>query len=176
MFGRFLKREKSRLFLGTLAVVPRTDAKLYFDQNILLGRPEFFDNALLATLEEVFSLPPAVELTDPKPSDLALDVFITAFQSGEFQIIDLEWIGFPIFWRPKITVVCRLYYLKSQETKNAFSVTQKVSWHYFLSRVFSWRALSRFNKPLFDAEDMNKLLYCACHSMLNKLRKAMRGM
>jgi hypothetical protein len=81
VFGRFLKREKSRLFLGTLAVVPRTDAKRYFDQNILYGRPEFFDNSLRASLEAVFSLPPAVEITDPKPSDLALDVFVTAFQS-----------------------------------------------------------------------------------------------
>ena len=79
-------------------------------------------------------------------------------------------IGLPVFWRPKVMVACRLYYLKSQKTKSTFSVTQKMPWGELGSRQLTWRAIFRFRPP-FDAEDMNRLLYIACQSLLVKLRK-----
>jgi len=76
-----------------------------------------------------------------------------------------------LFWRPKITVTCRLYDLQSRETKHVFSVTKKMRWREFLRRQFTWRAFFNF-RPAFDAEDMNRLLNLACYAILSKLTKA----
>ena len=169
MFDRFLKREKPRLFLGTLAVVPRKDMKRHLDQWGIFQN-ESFDNTLRTTLEEIFTLPPASEITAPTSTDLGLDVLIPSFQSGDCWGLSLGDIGFPIFWRPKVTVVYRLYYLKSQKTKRIHWVTEAMPWGEFLSRQFTWRAIFRF-RPTFDAEDMKRLLYIACHALLSKLLK-----
>ena len=169
VFDRLLKREKSRVFLGALAVVPRKDMKRYIDQWGMF-QSESFDNSLQTTLLEIFALPPASEVVAPMSTDLGLDVLIPSFQSGDYWDVSLGEIGLPIFWRPKVTVACRLYYLKSQKTKSTFSVTQKMPWGEFVSRQLTWRAIFRFRPP-FDAEDMNRLLYIACQSLLVKLRK-----
>ncbi len=133
-------------------------------------RNENFDNSLHATLLEIFSLPPASEVVAPTSTDLGLDVLIPSFQSGDHWEVSLGEIGLPIFWRPKVTVTGRLYYLKSQKTKRTFSVTRKMPWSEFVSRQFTWRAIVRY-RPTFDAEDMNRLLYVACHGLLDRLRK-----
>lgn len=170
MFDKFLKREKPRVFLGTLAVVPRKDMKRYLDQWGLLQN-ESFDGSLRASLEEIFALPPASEITAPTSADLGLDVLIPSFQSGGYWNVSLGEFDLPVFWRPKVTVACRLYHLKSGKTKRTFSVTQKMPWGEFLRRQLTWQAIFRFH-PTFDAEDMKRLLYVACQSLLNKLRKA----
>lgn len=170
MFGHFLKREKPRVFLGTLAVVPRKDLKRYLDQWGLF-RNEEMDAPLRATLQEIFSLPLASEVPVPLPTDLGLDVLIPTFQSGDFWDVSLGDIGFPVFWRPRVTVVCRLYYLKSKKVKRTYSVTQKMPWGEFFGRQFTLRAVFRF-RSAYGADDLNRLLYLACHSMLGKLRKA----
>jgi hypothetical protein len=168
--GRFLKREKPRVFLGTLAVVPRTDLKRHIDQWGVF-RNEDLESPLRATLQEIFALPPASAVVAPLPTDLGLDVLIPSFQSGDYWDVSLGEIAFPLFWRPKVTVACRLYYLGSQETKRTYSVTQKMGWGEFIGRQLTWRAIFRF-RPTFGAEDLNRLVYLACHSLLVKLRKA----
>lgn len=169
MLGRFLKRERPRVYLGTVAVVPRKDIKRFLDQCAML-RDESFDTSLRTTLQEIFALPPAGEVAAATSTDLGLDVLIPSFQSGDYWDVSLGVIVFPIFWRPKITVASRLYYLKSGKTKHTFLVTQKLTWREFLSRLFTWRAFLRL-QPMFDAKDMDRLLYLACHKVLNKLRK-----
>ena len=169
MLRRFLKGEKPRVFLGAVAVVPRRDLKRFLDQWGML-RDENFDTSLHTTLQEIFALPSISDVTAPTSVDLGLDILIPSFQSGDYWDVSLGVIDFPIFWRPKVTVASRLYYLKSAKTKHTFSVTQKLGWGEFLSRVFTWRALFRF-QPIFDAKDMDRLLYLACHKVLNKLRK-----
>jgi hypothetical protein len=168
----FGKREKPRVFLGELIVVPRADFKRHSDQWGLWHYEEL-EKPLQTTLREIFSLSPASEVSDPLATDLGLDVFIPSFQSGDASSISLD-LGIPVFWiflwRPKVTVTCRLYSLQSGETKYVYSVTQKMPWREYASRLFTLRALFRF-RPLFSAEDLNHLLNLACHSLLNKLTK-----
>lgn len=170
MISRFFKRQKPRVFLGTLSVVSRTDIKRHIDQ-WGAGHNVNLDDPLHATLREIFALPLACEVSDPATSDLGLDVRIPDFQLGDYWDIALGEIGLPVFWRPKITVACRLYHLQTQKTERSFSVTQKMPWGVFLGRMFTWRALVRWRPP-FDADDMNRLLYLACHRLLDKLRKS----
>ncbi|MFZ2451744.1 MAG: hypothetical protein WAW36_14605 [Methylovulum miyakonense] len=172
---KLMTRRKPRVFLGALLVVPKTHMRKHLEQWGLVRKVEL-DGSLRASLQEIFSLPPACEVTNPKPDDLGLEVIVTSYQSGDFLDIELGEIGFPVFWRPKVTVVCRLYFLKSLETKCTFSITQKMAWNKFVARVFSWGTFSRrvvFRlDPIFDAEDMNHLLYLACHTMLKKIRNS----
>lgn len=177
MFGilrwLFRKREKPRVFLGTLVVVPRADIKRHFDQ-WGSSRCEELETPLKSTLREIFLLPLASEVSDPLPTDLGLDVFIPSFQSGDAFGVSLGDLGVPVFWiflwRPKVTVTCRLYSLTSLETKYVYSVTKKMPWREYVSRLLTLRAFFRF-RPIFSAEDLNRLLNLACHSLLNKLTK-----
>jgi len=170
----FRKREKPRVFLGTIVVVPRAGMKPRFDQWSAFQQEEL-EAPLQATLQRVFSLPPASEVRDPLPTDLGLDVFVPSFQSGDFLSLSLGDLGIPIFWvflwRPKVTVTCRLYSLQTRETKCTYSVTRKMPWREYVSRLFTLRAFFRF-RPIFSADDLNHLLCLACHSLLNKLTRA----
>ena len=168
MFGRFLRRNKPRVFLGTLAVVPRTDFKKIDEWGLLENAN--LDIELKASLVDIFSLPLASQATDPKSTDLVLDVIISNYQSGDAWSVDLGEMGFPIFWRPKVEVRSRLYYLKTNKIKHVFSAKYKMKWSSFISRLFTWRSFFRF-KPLFDKTDMELLVYQACDNLLIKMRK-----
>ena len=169
MFKKLLKREKHRVYLGALVVFPRTDIKRHFE---LLGyfQTEDLYMELTQTLKEIFFLPPSQNIKEPSDTDLGLDVIVSEFQSGVAVVISLGDIGFPLFWRPKVTVSSRLYYLKSEKTKAIFSVTEKMQWCQYIKRLFSWHSLFRF-KSLFDKNDMNHILYEACHKLLLKMQR-----
>ena len=165
MFGKWFKREKPRVFLGTLAVLPRTDLKRHIEY---AGTFQFeeLESILRATLQEAFSLTSASDVSDLRPTDLGLDIFLVSFQSGGA----LFEIYIPFFWRPKVTVTCRLYYLLSQKTKRTYSITQKMPWGEFTGRLFGVETLRL--RPPFSAEDLNRLLHLACHSLLDRLARA----
>jgi hypothetical protein len=169
----FRKREKPRVFLGTIVVVPRAGMKPRLDQWGMFQQEEL-ETPLHATLQQLFSLPPASAVRDPLPTDLGLDVFVPSFQAGDFLSVSLGDLGIPIFWvfmwRPKVTVTCRLYSLQTRETKVTYSVTKKMPWREYVSRLLTLRAFFRF-RPIFSADDLNHLLCLACHSLLNKLTR-----
>ncbi len=169
MFTKLFKREKPRVFLGNLAVVPRTSLTKVDEWGMFSS--EDLDAALRKSLIEIFSLPPASEISDPRASDLVVDVVIPKYQSGDAWNIELGDIGFPIMWRPKVEVRSRLYELGSNKTASVFSAVQKMKWRYFLPRLLTWRAFFRF-KPIFEKSEMEYLLYQACIKLLNKMNKA----
>ena len=168
VLGRIFKRKKPRLFRGTLTVLPRKDLKRHFDQAGIF-QYENLEVALQNNLQEIIRLPPASDVLTPNPTDLGLDVLISHYQSGDYWDLSLGQISIPIIWRPKVTVVCRLYYLKSNVTKREVSITKAMPWGYFVGRLLTWRAIFRF-RPMFDTEDMNRLLSIACVVLLEKLK------
>lgn len=169
MFNKILKKEKSRVYLGSLAVAPRSDLKRNLDQWGMF-KNEDLDSSLRQNLKKIFSLPSASEAHEPKSNDLVLDVVVPKFQSGDAWDLSLGDFGIPLMWRPKLTVSSRLYYLKSEKTKATFSVTEKMKLSQYISRLFTWRAVFRF-RPIFDSRDMEYLLYQACHKLLLKMQK-----
>lgn len=169
MLRRFFKKEKPRVFLGVLAVAPRTDVKRHLDEKGVFEDADL-DSTLRQSLVEIFSLAPVQTVTSPLPTDFVLDVVIPKFQSGDVWDVSLGEIAFPIFWRPKVTVASRLYSLTTQKTKATFSVTEKMKWGHYLGRIISWRAFFRF-RPVFDRKDIEFLLYQACDKLLVKMLK-----
>jgi uncharacterized membrane protein len=170
VLNKLLKKEKPRVFLGTLAVAPRADIKRHLDQWGMFNN-EDLDSSLRQNLKEIFSLPSANEVSEPKGNDLVLDVVVPKFQSGDAWDLSLGDFGIPLMWRPEVTVNSRLYYLKSEKTKATFSVTEKMKLGQYVNRLFTWRAFFRF-RPVFGSKDMEYLLYQACHKLLLKMQKA----
>ena len=169
MFRKILnKKEKPRVFLGSLSVVPRTSIKkidkwaFYKEENI--------DSELRKILEEIFSLPPVSEAIDPLKTDLVLDIVIPKYQLGFGGIADIGLIEFPLFWRPKVQVKARLYNLQSKKTKHVFSSTTVISGWKFFNGVFSFRNLFGFH-PAFTKTDMNYLLYNTCSNILQQIQQ-----
>ena len=166
MFNRIFKREKPKVYLGTIAVVPRNDFKRHFEHNIYTG--ENLEVSLQNRLHEIFNFPLSSERANPSKTDLAVDVVIAKFQAGNTLNVHAGDFGIPIFWRPKIELASKLYNLNTGETKLITTITTKLSWRNYLSRLFTWRALIGF-RPMFDAQDMEKLLTEACLQLLPKL-------
>lgn len=167
MLKTLFKRKKPRVFLGTIAVAPREHVNKLFDRWGML-QSEALGRTLCVRLEDLFSLPKAAEVEDPNASDLVLDVIVPKFQVGGMFDFSAGDVSFPIMWRPKITITARLYYLTTGQIKSMYTVTEKYSSTAFLKRVFSLRAI--FNhKPVFDADDLEYLLYKACHKLLAKI-------
>jgi len=166
---RFFRKERHRLYLGSIVVAPRSNIKRYLDEWGVCGR-EDLDSSLRQSLEEIFELPPAIGALDPEDTDLVLDIVVPKFQSGDMWDVSLGVVGFPIAWRPKIKIGSRLYKLKTGETIHTATVLVKMPWKEYFSRLFTWRAFLRF-KPMFDSSDMNQLLHAACLELLIKLRK-----
>ncbi|WP_370977852.1 hypothetical protein [Agaribacterium sp. ZY112] len=170
MLKRFFKKKKFSLYLGSLAVAPRSDFRRHFDEWSAFGK-EDLDSSLRAQLIEIFELPLASTISQPTDTDLALDVVVPEFQSGDILDVALGDMGFPLAWRPKVDVAARIYKLDTGKTIHTASVTAKLGWKQYFSRLFTWRAFIRL-KPMFDSSDLNLLLQRACLELLSKLRKA----
>ena len=169
MLDWLFRKEKSRVYLGTIAVAPRTDIKRFFDEPGWPGDANL-DVGLRNSLEDLFALPPAADVEHPDARDLGVDILVTRFQMGEAYFIGLGRYGLPIFWRPKVTVSSRLFYLRSGKTKAAFSVTEKVKWRQFIKRAFNPRTWL-WTGSMFDEHDLDHLLQHACHKLLLKMNK-----
>jgi hypothetical protein len=74
----------------------------------------------------------------------------------------------PIFWRPKVAVASRLFNIESGKTIETAKYCAKMPWRQYLSGVFSLRGFIRY-KPIFGIEDIEQLLYLACHQVLSTL-------
>lgn len=170
MFNKSFKRKKCRVFLGSVTVTQRTDLKRHVERDCVFPG-EGIDDTLRTTLQEIFALPAAADVSEPQRTDLGLDVLIPAHAAGNCFDISLGVIELPLFWRPRVTVTGQLYHLQSRKTMRTFSVTRKMPWGAFLARQMSWRAILS-HRPAYDAEDLKALLFIACHALLDKLRKA----
>ncbi|MGI9415095.1 MAG: hypothetical protein ACR2PM_15580 [Hyphomicrobiales bacterium] len=175
---KLFRREPPRIFLGALAVAPRTDFKRFFESTAVtsifditgLLNPEDLDGEIRKALTGLFTLPPISSRDPPKDSDLALDVIVPKFQSGEFIPVPVHRIIIPFFWRPKLTVAARLYVVETGQTLSTYSVTEKVGWKDYGKRLVSpYRMLDI--EPMFTADDSKRLLYKACIKLLEKIKR-----
>lgn len=164
MLKSIFKKEKPRVYLGTLAVVPRTGIKKSLDSWYLSGFVEL-DGKLKDSLDEIFCIPPASSISDSLESDLVIDVLISEFQLGGALLSD---VPIPILWRPKVTLVSRLSYLKSGKAKRVVSVTEKMPWGEFFRRLLTFQGLIQL-RPVFNVNDLEKLLYIGSSKVFAKI-------
>ena len=172
MFGFFKKKEKPRVFLGALAVAPRKDLKRWLEDGVLFGGGDM-DASMRTFLTEVFPLPAAESVAEPRDNDFAIDVVVLHFQSGSTMLIDASRAVIPVFWRPRVEVRSRVYRLSTGETVKTFAATQKMPWPEFAWRSVKPEVLVDIVTP-FGASDLQILLYKACLKLLAKMDKAVK--
>jgi hypothetical protein len=168
VFSIFKKKEKPKLFLGAIVVVPRNEIMKIDEWGLFKG--ENLEDSVRVKLEYLFSLPSVHEYSTFNDGDLALEIIVTKLQGGEFTSAQFSPIDIPIMWRPKVQIKARLFFINSKKTKRVFDVSQKMPWSQYFSRVFSFRGIIRF-KPLFETVDLEPMLYKACEQLLGKLAK-----
>lgn len=167
MLGLFRKKRRPRVFLGTLAVAPRTDLRRCLEQD---GNGTADNHARLQrALTEIFDLPPLSELSAPDSTDLGLDVVVTRFQAGGAWGIDVEAGGFagPIFWlwAPKIDLGARLYRAATLKTIYTFRIRERLGWRELLRRITNGTGF------VFDWQDLESLLCRASYRLLAQVRQ-----
>lgn len=170
MLGKIFSKQKKRVFIANLAVAPRNDIKQIFEE-IGGSRTEKVEETLKATLQAIFNMPHVSSIDNIEDSDLALDVIIPKYQTGEAGNFGANVIPIPLFWRPKIDVAGRLYKIKSGKTHKTSHVRVKMPWKPYFSRLFSFRGILGF-QPMFDSKDLYILLVTACSRLINSLKKS----
>ena len=169
MFSFLKAKEKPKLYLGSIQIVPRNEFFKSDEWGLFKG--EDLEDSIKIKLEDLFSLPNVTKDQLVNDRDLALDIVVSKLQGGEFTSIQTVPFDIPIFWRPKVQIKARLFYINSKKTKSTFEVSRKMPWGQYLTRVFSFRGIIRI-KPLFDSVDLEPILYSACENLIAKLAKA----
>jgi hypothetical protein len=146
-------RNGAALYLGAVAVVPRSDLTRHFELP-MVGGPA--DDALRAHVESVVSLPRTPQGNEGE-SGRALDILISKFQGGGFFEGTAGDFWLPFFWRPKVEISARLYTVKGRKTLATVTATKRMAWRAFLGRVASVGHLFSFSSP-FTRQDMTDLL------------------
>ena len=120
---------------------------------------------------ELISLPSVTAIDSPKSSDLAIDIAVPEYATGNWGHASFGDIGFPLFWRPKINIEARLFELESDKTISTFSVKQKMPWLYYFSRIFTLKSYFRVQSP-FEPEDFEYVLSLGLLHLIDKMRKS----
>ena len=168
MLDRFLKKNKPRVFLGKLSVAPRTDIKQHLEDWSWQPQ-ENLGIHLQSSLENIFTLPMASDAKSITKQDIAIDVIVQKYQSGDFFSAHGGGFSFPVFWRPNVTVSARLYYLKSKKVKSTYTIKEKYPWGGYLEKLLQPQAFLGL-QPSFNSKDLEHLLDQACYKLLLKIR------
>ncbi|MFT2092018.1 hypothetical protein [Paraglaciecola sp. 2405UD69-4] len=166
----WFKPEKPNVYLGSLAVV--NDSKISKVESFFSMTGNSLQGHMRKELQEIFCLHSASSIAEPKKSDMGLDVVIVTLHGGDAFTVGYGTVEVPIFWRPKIKLVSRLYKLQENKTIQTFSVSQSVSWREFIGNLFSFSHIWGFGS-LYNNKDMEVLLYKACIELVDKMRKSL---
>ena len=181
---RFWRRERTRprVFLGTLAVVPREDVKDAKSalEDMFGDSGQEIEGHLQDQLQEIFALAPASTADPVLKTDLGVDVFIPEYLAGDSMSIDLgEWtiwliplmlliLLIPQARHPKIELKARLYRLHDRKLVKTFTVRERPTYRECLSPDFSWRGMLGL-KPRFGDSETARLLDRASLRLLKRI-------
>jgi len=170
MFSNLFKKKPERVYIDSLVVAPRDEISKIDEWGGF--KSVDLEGSAKERLIEIFQLHHVSQRVGVEKNDLALDVVVINLQGGEFSSFQTSDFIIPILWRPKVQIRSRLYYIESNKHKASFSVTVKMPWREYLSRLFSLNGLVRY-KPLFDFNDIDILLTKASLELIQKMIKSL---
>lgn len=167
MLSRLFRKEKPRIFLGILAVAPRSDFKQLIEDWDTLGQVDF-DDQLRRELREIFTFRSLDDREEARKTDLALDIIVSDYRRGGAIVLERPFEFFWL-WRPAITMSARLYDPCTGKSRRTFVVKERMP----LGRWFRHRFGGIFDLgPTYDAEDLKDLLHQTSVKLLTQLKKA----
>ena len=131
-----------------------------------------FRDALRTRLDRLLALPGLPGTIDPESDALALDLLIPDVEKG-VRTFDTRYglFQFDPMWRPQLTVRARLFALVTGETVVQDSVTEKMPFAEYYSRVFSLRSLVG-PRSRFINDDLQDLALAGCLRILDGFRRS----
>ncbi len=157
------------MFLNAIKVVPRSDFGTV--DKWMYNEYDGLEFKLLNKLVELISLPPVTAIDSPKPSDLAIDIAVPEYVTGDWGHASFGDVGFPLFFRPRIEIEARLFEIEADKTLSTFSVMQKMPWLYYFARIFTLRSYLSMRSP-FEPEDFEHVLSLGLLNLIDKMRKS----
>ena len=170
MFSNLFKQKRERVYIDLLVVAPREEISKIDEWGMF--KSVDLEGSARQRLIEIFQLHHVSQRVGVEKNDLALDVIVINLQGGEFTGLQASDFFMPILWKPKVQIRSRLYYIETKKNKASFSVTVKMPWKEYIQRLFSFNGLIRY-KPLFDFNDVDKLLTKASIELMQKIIKVL---
>lgn len=157
MFEKLFWSRKARLYLMSIVVVPTEEG---------------MDDVLLKELQEIFGAPHSGEVTDTRPTDLGLEIYVPDYRLGDAMIVRADLLDAsvvaPIMFRPRIELRARLYHLESGKTVKLLKVRRSMAFREGLSRLFSLRSMMTRS---FTPRDVQALFFDACKELIDELKR-----
>ncbi|USH03785.1 hypothetical protein K6Q96_07275 [Grimontia kaedaensis] len=170
--GDISSKEKPRVYLDSIFVVP-SESLTSIDEWGMFLKTENFESSIRKELEEIFNLPHVSSAENESGNDLGLQVAVVSYRGGEFLDFTMPPAHVPIFWRPKIEVHSRLYFLKDDKTFKTFKAVERYSWSDFTRRTLTINGLLLRYKPLYNNKDIENLLVKACFVLVGKMKSSL---
>lgn len=148
------KRSSLPLYLGDLAVVPRSDLRRFFEPD---WEGEEEDLSLKTWISEALELPLYSESVETKQEFLILDVIVGEYRRGAGDSIEFGEAFFPLFWRPYVKMHIRIRSEKGKKVLGDRVVKRKMHLGEYLDKAFSWRSVF-FGAANFEESDMHYLV------------------
>ncbi len=123
---------RRRIFLGTVAAVPRTDFKRHVER---LSSHLDTDEVLQQHLAATFQLAPPPAARDATVHDYVMDLFVVRHQLGEASELSLGDLGLPLLWRPGVEVRSSIRALASGRTVLELTAGKTMAWGEFFRRA-----------------------------------------
>lgn len=161
MLKKYFKRKKPKVYLDYVKINERN---IIGSIQAVIDGSAVFSEGLLSNLNEIFFLPLLDSSTLYHKTDRGLQVEVAHYSLGNLDFASAGGFFLPLIWRPKITVVARLFNISSGKKIVEYSITQKMPIKQYLNKVFSFRTA-------FNEKDLEYLLYQGCHRILKKLIK-----
>lgn len=168
LIKRFTKR-KPRIFLGSIQVTDKSKDFSWLQKN-LDSNYQNIESRLVQFLKNVITLPNVLSITDPRPNDLAIDLLVPDFDTGDAGgTLNFGDLGIPLFSRPKSTVKCRIYRIDTLEVINEVSKTETMGFFRYLSCTLSLKSFLGFSG--INARDFEYLVGKATLKCLEQINR-----
>lgn len=148
------QRSNLPLYIGDLAVVPRSDIHRYFEFD---WEGVDTDVALRDWISETLELPTLNENNGSGNEFLIIDVLLSQYRTGSSGSFDVGAWGFFLLWRPSIRLQFRLREGCGNAVLGNYLVTKKMPWGVYLRKAISWRGIFNIG-GVFKDEDVHLLL------------------
>ncbi len=166
----FRQATPPRLFLGEVAVVPKSNFDRILDE---ISRNPFSsqsDMDLRACINKWLEIPQLYGTAEIENA-IIVDIYVCAYRNGHGLWGSIGDLPISIFWRPCVEIRARTSHATSRNVISTFSKRTKMPWRMFLNRLFSVRSLLLGRGVASDAE-MQAILGETLLNLMKDIRSA----
>ena len=163
-----MQPEPARIFLRDMKANTGSPPLTQRLESLVSSQRSAYERALLADLPDVLALPSLEAAGSAQDTDVVLDVILQGYRVGSATDVSLGPIGWPLWWRPQLSLAARLHRRIDDQLISSFEVTEAMPWQVYALRALSWRVLLG-QEPLARRRELDVLLRRAGNRLLQQL-------